>query len=646
MAVARNEECKSVIAHRSYSIEPWCLRETSLDLGVLAQSESLFALANGHVGWRGNLDEGEPHELSGSYLNGVFENQPLPYAEIAYGYPDHDEVVVDVTNGKVLRLFVDDEPFDVRYGTLLHHERLIDFREGVLQRAVEWTSPSGAGVAVKSSRLVSLSQRALGAIDYTVTALDRTIRIVVQSELIANEPPPPRTKDPRTAFTVDHPWLSVEHSHESTRVELVHRTEGSGLMIAAAMDHEVNCDAEMQVETECFPDLGRVSISTTLTPGQSLHLTKYVAYGWSSQRSQDALRDQVDAALTTATHDHFSGLVQQQHDYLAEFWRHADVEIEGNDEIQQAVRFSLFHLLQSSARAERRGLPAKGLTGSGYNGHTFWDTEMFVLPVLTYLMPRTVADALTWRHDILPIARQRALDLGLRGAALPWRTISGVECSGYWPAGTAAFHINADVADAVLRYLHATRDEAFEKHIGGEILIETARLWSSLGHFDTHGDFRIDGVTGPDEYSAIADNNVYTNLLAQRNFRGAAEVVERYPELAEDHHVRTDEVDEWRRAADNMTIARDEQLGVHSQSEGFTSHDRWNFESTRADQYPLLLNFPYFDLYRKQVVKQADLVLAMYVCPEAFTDAEKLKNFDYYETITVQTCSSRTGRCG
>jgi alpha,alpha-trehalose phosphorylase len=199
--------------------------------------------------------------------------------------------------------------------------------------------------------------------------------------------------------------------------------------------------------------------------------------------------------------------------------------------------------------------------------------------------------------------------------------------------------VNADIADAVVRHVNATGDETFERDIGVDILIETARLWRSLGHHDLQGRFRIDGVTGPDEYSAIADNNVYTNLMAARNFVGAAGVCERYQDRARELGVTPEEMADWRAAADHMLIPYDQRLGVHAQAECFTDHEIWNFAGTRADQYPLMLHFPYFDLYRKQVVKQPDLVLAMQVCGDLFTDEQKTRNFDYYERITVRDSS-------
>ncbi len=364
-----------------------------------------------------------------------------------------------------------------------------------------------------------------------------------------------------------------------------------------------------------------------------------MAFAWSGTRSLPAVQAEADAALTGAVSTGWIGLLAEQRNYLDDFWQHCDVEIGGDIRMQQAARFALFHVLQAGARAEEVAIPAKGLTGPGYDGHVFWDMESYVLGALTYLAPDAAAHALRWRHGTLPAAIIRARLLGLRGASFPWRTIHGEECSGYWPAGVAAFHVNADIADAVLRYMNATGDTPFERAVGVDLLVHTARLWASLGYFDGSGAFRIDGVTGPDEYSAVADNNVYTNLMAQRNLTAAVDAVGRHQDLADSLEITADELETWARAARQMFIPYDAQLGVHPQSEGFTRHEKWDFEHTGADRYPLLLHFPYFDLYRKQVVKQADLVLAMHVRSDAFTADQKVRNFEYYEAITVRDSS-------
>jgi alpha,alpha-trehalose phosphorylase len=628
-----------VIDHPAFPVEPWAIRETELDLQKLAETESVFALSNGHVGLRGNLDEGEPYGIPGTYLGGFYEFRPLPYAEAGFGYPEDGQSVVNVTNGKIIRLLVEDEPFDVRYGVLTSHERVLDLRDGVLRRSVEWTSPTGRTVRVSSTRMVSFTQRAVVAIEYVVEAIDGAFPVVLQSQLAANESQPMSSEDPRAAAALASPLESEIFDCRGLRAILVHHTRQSGLTLAAAMDHLVQGPDGTEWTSEAFEDLGRVQVTADLAPGKPLRIVKLVAYGWSAERSGTALRDQVAAALAGAIHTGWDGLLAQQRSYLDEFWERSGVELEGDAELQQAIRFALFHTLQAGARGEQRAIAAKGLTGPGYDGHTFWDTESFVLPVLTYTAPHAAADALRWRHSTLDLARERAHTLGLKGAAFPWRTIRGQECSSYWPAGTAAFHINADIADAVARYQAVSDDPEFEHSIGVELLVETARLWRSLGHHDARGRFRIDGVTGPDEYSAVADNNIYTNLMAQRNLRAAADAVERHPRRAAELEVGDEEAASWRDAADKVVIPYDSALEIHPQAEGFTDHQVWDFQSCRLDQYPLLLNFPYFDLYRKQVVKQADLVLALYVCGDSFSAEEKARDFEYYEPLTVRDSS-------
>jgi len=628
-----------MIEGSAFTVEPWCLRERELRLDCLAQTESVFALSNGHIGLRGNLDEGEPYGLPGTYLNGLYELRPLPYAEAGFGYPEAGQTVINVTNGKVFRLLIDDEPFDLRYGALVSHERVLDFRAGILDRHARWTSPAGRTVDVHSARMVSFTQRAVAAVSYEVAAVDGTVHVVVQSELVANEPLPIASADPRVSALLDTPLRSEWHEAEGTRVGMVHVTNLSGLRVAAAMDHVIEAPDGVTLTSESFADTGRVSVTVMLEPGQRLRIVKFIAYGWSEQRSLPAVRDQVAAALLAAAQSGWDGLLSEQQSYLDAFWAGADVEVEGDPELQQAVRFALFHVLQAGARAERRAIPAKGLTGPGYDGHSFWDTEMFVLSVLTYTFPGCVADVLRWRQSTLPLALERAQQLGLAGAAFPWRTIAGHECSAYWPAGTAAFHVNADVAYAVVRYVTATGDERFERETGLEILAQTARLWRSIGHHDPSGAFRIDGVTGPDEYSALADNNVYTNLMAQRNLRQAADAGERHPARARELGISLEEMAAWRDAANDMHLPFDPTFRVHPQADSFTSHELWDFAHTGPDEYPLLLHFSYFDLYRKQVVKQADLVLALHVCGNAFTAGEKARDFAYYEPLTVRDSS-------
>ncbi|RLK52563.1 glycoside hydrolase family 65 protein [Microbacterium telephonicum] len=620
-----------------FDVADWGIGATGWDPSLLARRESVFAVSNGHLGWRGTLDEGDPCAVAGAYLNGLHERHPMPYAEDGYGYPAHGESVINAPDGKVIRLIVGDEPFDIREGSLEHHRQHLDFRAGTLERVTRWTSPAGHCVEVRSTRLASLARRAIAAVDYRVIALTGPVEVTVLSEVVADEPLPRVHPDDRVMAPLVSPLTPVGAAATAAGAALLYRTRVSGIGVAVAMEHTVTGAAE--VASEADDHVARTTIVSRLDAGESVRIVKVVGHEWSDALSEAALRDRVDAAVAAAVRTGWEGLAAEQRSFLDDFWVAADVTIEGDPHLQQAVRFALFQVVQAAARAQTRSIPGKALTGAGYEGHTFWDADAFVVPVLTYLLPTAARDALRWRHATLPLARERAATLHLAGAAFPWRTISGSECSGYWPAGTIAFHINADIASAILHYVRVSGDLPFEREVAVEILVETARLWSSLGRWDGGGTFHIDGVTGPDEYSALVDDNAFTNLAAQRNLRGAADLCRRHDGPARALQVTDDEIAGWLLAAERMAVPFDPVRRVHQQYAGSTDRERWDFDGTSPQQYPLQDHFPYFDLYRKQVVKQADLVLALQFAHESFTAEQTARAFAYAEELTVRDSS-------
>ncbi|MFI6227347.1 glycoside hydrolase family 65 protein [Micromonospora echinospora] len=648
-------------ADRRAEDDGWRIRRTEADADRLGETESIFALSNGWLGWRGNLDEGEPYGMPGSYLNGFHERRELSYPEDGYAFPQLSDTVISAPNAALIRLWVDGEPLDVRTGTLHHHERVLDLRAGLVERHTEWTSPGGHRVRVRSTRLVSLAHHPVAAVRWEVEALDASVDVRVCSDLVANQRVPERSDDPRAATVLDEPLVPEYRRSDGPDGVLVHRTGRSGQRVAVAVAHLVEAPDTTATDTGCQGDRFRLALSGPLRPGQRLRLTKFAAYectrtdvvdhpaeaadrsaddpgGTGAESPTDLAARAMDAA-TEARSVGWDALVAEQWAWLDAAWTTADVVLDGDPELQQATRFALFHLIQAGRAEGDRTIPAKGLTGNGYDGHVLWDTEGYVLPVLTYVAPAMARSALRWRHAHLPEARERAAELRLPGASFPWRTIGGRECSGYWPAGTAGLHVNADVADAVLRYVAATGDEEFLVDAGLEMLVETARLWHGFGHWSDTGSYHLRGVTGPDEYTALVDDNVFTNLMARRNLRGAADAAEAHPEVADRFGVDAAEVAAWRAAADAMHLPYDPKRGVHQQSAGFTDLPEWDFDGTDGDDYPLLLHFPYLELYRKQVVKQADLVLAMLRSPGDFTADEKARNFAYYEARTVRDSS-------
>ncbi|RQX42075.1 family 65 glycosyl hydrolase, partial [Micromonospora chalcea] len=518
----------------SHGDDGWRIRRTSADLDRLGETESVFALANGWVGWRGTLDEGEPCGMPGSYLNGFHEQHELSYPESGYAFPERSDTVISAPNAALIRLWVGDEPLDLGTGTIRRHHQELDLRAGVVRRETEWVSPGGRGVRIRSTRLVSLTRRPVAAVDWAVEPLDEPVRLRIGADLLANQRVPERADDPRAASVIHDPLTGEIRRDDGLDGVLVHRTGRSGQRVAVAVAHRVEAPDEIATGTELTADRFRLALSGPVRPGERIRVTRFAAYEWAEVDGTPAgeLADLVVAEADAARADGFDALLAEQRAALDAAWATADVELDGDPELQLAVRFSVFHLLQSGRADGARTIPAKGLTGNGYDGHVLWDTEGYVLPVLTYLAPELARSALRWRHAHLPEARERAAELRLTGATYPWRTLSGRECSGYWPAGSAGLHVNADIADAILRYVAATGDTAFLAECGAEVLIETARLWHGYGHFDDAGAFHLTGVTGPDEYSALVDDNVFTNLMARRNLRGAADAAEDWPEVA------------------------------------------------------------------------------------------------------------------
>jgi alpha,alpha-trehalose phosphorylase len=386
--------------------------------------------------------------------------------------------------------------------------------------------------------------------------------------------------------------------------------------------------------------------------GETVVFTKYVAYhsagqigDASDEANVDGLGNQARATIDDAVAADWDALMGEQAAWLAGFWDRTDISVEGDDAAQQAIRWNLFQMAQASANVGERGIAAKAVTAGGYDGHYFWDTEVYVIPMLAYSNPDAARDLLRFRHRTLPTARQRATEMSQRGALYPWRTINGEEASAYYPGGTAQYHIDADVAYAIDRYVTATGDIEFLRREAAEMLVEIARFFADVGFYDAAEPsmFHIHGVTGPDEYTAVVDDNVYTNVMARFTLRFAANTVNmlgsHHPDdlqrLVDATGLQDDEVETWTRAADAMCVLYDPQLGINPQDAAFLRHEPWDWEGTPPDKYPLLLNFHPLVIYRHQVLKQADVVLANFLRSDEFPADLQRRNFDYYDAITT-----------
>jgi alpha,alpha-trehalose phosphorylase len=639
-----------------YPPDEWNVIEKAFHPEFLAQLETMLALGNGYLGMRGCPEEGGPNAENGTFINGFYETRPIVYGEEAYGFAKTGQTICNVTDSKIIKLFVDDEPFWLPNTHLLNYNRRLNMKSGTLDREILWETPAGKQVSITSQRMISFANRHVAVISYCVTLLNAQAFVVISSEMATNESGARSNgDDPRLARAfsgrVLHPRTSYS---KDRRIVLCHATQKSRLTLACATDHALETSSPHSYKVVHTPDFGQVAFTVDARPGCPIQLTKYMVYHTSQTASAEELCGRAEWTMDRVVTQGFQQLLASQEQYMDDFWRRSDVRVKdiredrtkrSTVEIQQAIRFNLFHILQASARAEDTGVPAKGLTGQAYEGHYFWDTEIYLLPFLTYTSPRIARNLLAFRYKMLPQARARAKELGHRGAMFPWRTISGEEASAYYAAGTAQYHINADIIYALRKYVQATGDEVFLRDCGAEMLVETARLWLDLGFYSEvkGGKFRVNGVTGPDEYNAVVNNNAYTNLMARENLRYAAQVVESlrtadpdaYNALVDKTALEPSEAKAWIRAAENMSVPYDEKLKIIPQDDNFLDREPWDFRNTPRDHYPLLLFYHPLNIYRKRVIKQADVVLAMFLLGNVFPPETKKRNFEFYDPLTT-----------
>lgn len=641
-----------------FPIDEWRLVEvepSDADVGV---TETLFAVGNGYLGMRGNPEEGRPSYAHGTFINGFHEIWPIKHAEDAFGFAHTGQTIINVPDAKLMKIYVDDEPLVLSVADLDGYERALDFRSGLLTRTVIWRTPAGKRVRIRSSRMVSFTDRHLALMEIEVTLLSGGDAPVVVTSQIVNRQDGytdyrrPETRgeswDPRRSAAFNGRVLQPEfHWDQGRRMVMAYQTSSSGMTIAVGADHYIDTENPFEAISSTEDDVGKQVFRVAAAEGVPVVVRKAVAYHTSRGVPGEELSDRCRRTLDRVRDNGFEHYHDKQRAWLETFWRDADVEVEGQPHIQQAVRWCLFQLAQATARSDQLGIAAKGVTGSGYEGHYFWDTEVYLVPFLIYTAPGVARNALRFRVNLLPQARERAAVMSQRGALYPWRTINGEEASAYYAAGTAQYHIDADVAFAFSKYRDLTGDTEFMYRDGAAVLVETARLWADLGFWRREADgtqrFHIHGVTGPDEYTAVVNNNMFTNVMAGANLRSAAALLREM--RAEDAHAfqRVEEslgldpaeIDEWEACAEGMVVPFDETFGIHPQDEKFLSSELWDLENTPDDKRPLLLNYHPLVIYRFQVLKQADVVLALFLQGDEFTDEEKRADFEYYDPITT-----------
>ncbi|HFE9701309.1 TPA: glycoside hydrolase family 65 protein [Clostridium perfringens] len=641
-----------------YKIEPWNITEEEFLLKNNYRNETTFSLANGYIGTRGTFEEAYDFDvetgLEGNFVNGFYESEHIRYGEWNFGFPTESQSLLNIPNAKIIKLFIEDEEFSMLTGEIEDYKRVLHMKEGRITRDLIWVSPKGKKVKISISRFVSFNNKNLMEIRYKVTPLNFSGNLKFISAIDANVENHTRKTNPLVDYGPFGKRLANDYI-DSIKDELYYEgtTLNSELSIACGAVNKISEENFIRKNFKNY-ELCGVSYEFYAKKNEEIILDKFIAYSTSLDMNCEKLHGFIKAILSEAKEKGYIEAESEQKEYVEEFWRTADVIIEGDNVLQQGIRFNLFHLMQSAGRDSKTGMGAKGLSGEGYEGHYFWDTEMYVLPVFVYTKPDLAKKLLDYRYFTLDKARERARVLGHdKGALYPWRTINGEEASTYFPLGTAQYHINADIAYAFKLYVDVNDDFDYLKDKAAEVLCETARVWADVGSFSEYvGDkYCICAVTGPDEYNAIVDNNFYTNLMARENLRDAIWALNKikekdklaYDNLVKKLDLKDEEIEYWKKIIENMYFPYDEKRGVYPLDDGFMKRKPWDDSKIPKEKTHLLYeNYHPLFIFRQRMSKQADAILAMYLHSNLFSINELRRNYDFYQEVTLHHSSLST----
>lgn len=616
--------------------------------------ETIFHNANGYIGVRGTLEEECPDEfdtMRGMYINGFYDMAPMKQAEKLCNLVEDKETMVNVADTQTIKVSFNGREFSMFDGTVSDFERVLDMEQGVTDRNLTWKTTEGCSIEFAIRRMTSFENRSLFTIDYTFHSVDfegEAEFASFQKGLVKNYCNP---DDPRLADESPMHLISAGECSDEIKSCLAVETVESKLTAVTAVAHQIFINGEEYKHTERVysPEKHQACVNGRfeIHPGDEVRIVKYTVV-CDSVRCEDCMK-KAGKVLDEVLERGIGYYYEKQKEFLKKYWENAELEIDGDDDLNASVSFNMYQLLQSAGTDGYSSIAAKGLSGEGYEGHYFWDTEMYMLPYFTLTDPEIAKGLLNYRYTILQKARENAALLGHeRGALYPWRTITGRECSGYYPSGTAQYHINGDIAYAVILYYHTTGDWEFMKEQGMEMLLETARLWLDVGNF-YNGKFHINCVTGPDEYTCVVNNNYYTNASAKYNLEQFISLTEKLRKEADvwerfrrELKVTDEELSEMKQAAEVMNLPYDEKLGINPQDDSFLQKPVWDLVHTEKEKFPLLMHYHPLHLYRYQVCKQADTVLAYFLFPEYQSEEAMRNSFLYYETITTHDSSLST----
>jgi kojibiose phosphorylase len=636
----------------------WLVEESTFEMEKLNFFETVFTVGNGYQGTRGSLEEGTKGERSGTFLAGIFDH--------------HDSTVIDLVNAPgwlPLTIWVEGTRLDMQNCKVLEHRRALDMRTGMVYRMTRFEDAEGRRTGYESLRYASFDNQHLCGIHALVTPENYSGEIVVESAIDGNrfnlDRMPKYTEVPDFHPEVKwEKWARSKHlqsvfsSDETDAVYLEMETMDTGHRLGYAARLTVE-GAEVQRKTRIEYQRASEVLSFDARQGTTYTLDKLIAIYTSRDMAGDSLQSSCLTGLRAGIARGFTGRIQEHKDYWASLWSDCDCIIDGADTATHALRFNVYHLLITANKHDPKvNIGAKSLSGEGYKGHVFWDTEIFMLPFFIYTQPDAAKALLLYRYHTLAGAQENAKANGFKGAQYPWESAdSGIETTPKWTAdgahriwtGEEEIHITADVAYGVLTYLTATEDWDFFFEYGAEILFNTARFWESrLQHDKSRDRYELKRVIGPDEFHEHVDNNVFTNWMARWNLHKA---IEFYQLLQQDHAatlssmvtslgLSNEEVAHWEEMADKIFIPFDQEKQLIEQFEGYFQRKEvpiTHWDENNMPVYPA--GYDHFNADETTLLKQPDVVMLMYVLPDEFDDEVKRVNYEYYEQRTLHKSS-------
>jgi trehalose/maltose hydrolase-like predicted phosphorylase len=621
----------------------WTITETEFDPAHLHHKETVFTIGNGYLGTRGAFEEGYPGDRPATLIHGVFDDAPIVHTELA-NVPDWLSFV----------LLVNGERFSMDRGEVLDYERTLDLHRGVLIRRVRWRSPAGHTVDIHIERFASLADPHVLAIRYQVTPLDFDGRIEFRAGINGQ---------------VDNDgyvhWDWVDQGDEYGLVWLHSRTRRSGVELGQAAILAVSGSADVTERVMDCQNCPTIVAVCQAEQRRTITAEKLVTI-YRSREAEDvcwAAVDKLDALVDN--HLGYEQVLAAHEAAWAEVWAASDVIIEGDDTAQRAVRYNLFQLLIAAPRHDDRvSIPGRTLSGFGYRGHVFWDTDVFMLPFFTFTQPQLARNLLLYRYHTLPAARRKAGANGYEGAQYAWESaLTGDETTPKWVPGPDSelvriwtgdiqLHISADVAYAVWRYWQVTGDDEFMRDYGAEIILDTAVFWGSRVEYNTQRDrYEINDVIGPDENHVHVNNNVFTNRMVQWHLETALETLawlgrqhpDKAAELEERLALSPQRLAHWADIIGCLRILHDPETGLMEQFEGFFELEDmdWRALEPRSQSIQSLLGIE--PTNQVQALKQPDVLMLLYLLGDQYDLEIKQVNWDYYQPRTDHTHGSSLG---